>query len=266
MKKFHAIKGFTLLETLASVGILAVVVIGPLSAIVSSSGYARITKDNMTATYLAEEAIELLQNQYDSLYVYCKKNASSTEPGGLCDTNGSATTTGQTSWILFKAKLSNSEGQASGVAQPSCYLPTTGNPYGNNSAGCTFDYNDMLASATQTLTRHYGGDTHCSELIPIATTTARYVTNEGQAGGSSYVISTSTRYVCNGSPLVTTLNKVSAKYFTRIINIEQLSTFESAPADHQYSDDLRVTSNVTFKGQNGVPHSVKIVRFMHARP
>jgi prepilin-type N-terminal cleavage/methylation domain-containing protein len=197
----HIQKGFTLLETLASVAILSLVIIGPLSVTISSSSYARITKDTMVATFLAEEAVELLQNQYDSLYVYCKKNTSSTEAGGVCEATGTETT-GQTSWRVFKNKLSAVE-----PGQPTCYLPkgTYGNEsYPGNAAGnadgCSFDYMHMIASSTETLVRYDSSDENCEYLVPTATSTRRYVQNTQDQMGYHVVTSTSTSYVCSGVP------------------------------------------------------------------
>jgi prepilin-type N-terminal cleavage/methylation domain-containing protein len=260
-------KGFTLLETLASIAILSVVIIGPLSAIISSSGYAKLTKDTIVATYLAEESIELLQNQYDSLYVYCEKNASSTELGGLCVPTDTATTTGQTSWRLFKDRLAGVNGQ------PTCYIPKNNNGGGSypdnasagNSKGCSFDYLNMTASSTQDIVRFTGDDSRCAALIPVATSTIRHTSS--QSVTAQEVVSTSTSYVCSsdiakigGLPNLT-------KTYTRTVTVDQLPTFESALLPNlQYNDDLRIVATVDFKGINGVSHSIKVIRFMHARP
>ncbi len=285
-------KGFTLLETLASVTVLSLVVIGPLSVTISSSGYARLTKDTIVATYLAEEAVELLQNQYDSLYIYCKKNASSTEPGGYCDPDlvgAVETTTGQAAWRLFKNKLSSAGGG------PTCFLPKGDDPgYTGDSTsianGCAFDYIHLQASSTQDLVRHDASSDSCKYLVPVSTSTRRYVPNTiggGQFGGNgneineddaqgtnqeppisySFVTSTSTSYVCSGEPARTIEgSRITSKEYVRSITVDQIPTFETDPANQQYNDDLRVTSNVTFKALNGMSHTVKITRFMHARP
>ncbi len=260
-------KGFTLLETLASITILSLVIIGPLAVTISSSGYARLTKDTIVATHLAEEAIELLQNQYDSLYVFCNKNASSTEVGGFCELSGTETTTGQTAWRLFKDKLSGLSGQTT------CYLPQglgNNNSYPGNAAGnangCAFDYIDMLASTTETLVHHDALSTSCTSLIPVSTSTSRYITLPG-GSISQWVNSTSTSYVCSGTPShIATGGIVSQKQYTRSITVDQIPTFETGAANTQYNDDIRVTSSVQFKALNGRSHTVKITRFMHARP
>ena len=269
----YTTKGFTLLETLASITVLSLVVIGPLSVTISSSGYARQTKDTIVANYLAEEAVELLQNQYDSMYVYCKKNVAATQPGGLCE---SATEeTSQTAWRLFKNKLSSTEGQALSNSQPSCYLPKAAGPAytgdTGNANGCALDYVGMIASSDEVLTRYDASSNNCKYLVPASTSTSRYVQidSAGQAGAvNGWVNSTSTSYVCNGVPAhIPRGAKIQPKEYIRSVTVEQLPTFEGAvSADQQYSDDLRITSSVKFKALNGAYHTVTVTRFMHARP
>ncbi len=282
-------KGFTLLETLASIAVLSLVIIGPLAVTISSSGYARLTKDTIVATYLAEEAVELLQNQYDSMYIYCKKNASSTEAGGLCEPSVQETTTAETSWRLFKNRLSGLDG---GVT---CFLPKggmgsyPGNALGNTN-GCAFDSVSLNATSTQNLPRYDASSTDCKYLVPVSTSTTIMVASTtggnifgeqlagdigGELGaggfleyGNRYITATSTSYVCKGVPEnMVPGGIVQPKQYVRSVTVEQLPTFEAGiPQDEQYSDDLRVTSNVQFKGLNGVSHTIKITRFMHARP
>ncbi len=289
MKHFiKNLQGFSLLETLAAIAVLSLVVVGPLSVTISSSSYARLTKDNMVATYLAEEALESIQNQYDSLYIYCKKYASSTESGEYCEPTALEQTTGQTAWRLFKDKL------AASSSQPTCYIPKgeslstsyPGNSSGNEN-GCAFDYVHAQAASTDEFQRYEGGDTSCAYLVPVSTSTTIIVasttgggnynelTEDGQEyvpGGGDYVTirqvtATSTRYVCNGVTSHSVAGgKVSSKQYKRTITVDQLPTFETGPANEQYNDDLLIVSTVEFKAINGITQSVKVSRFMHARP
>lgn len=245
MKNFNFnIKAFTLLETLASVAILALVVVGPLSVISSSSAFARQTKDVITATYLAEQAIELLQNQYDSIYLYCKKNPTATDPGNFCDPSGTPElTTGQTAWRVFKQRL----GATVSPVWPSCYIAD--NPF-----GCSFDASSTsVVDITVIPPRYQSDNVVCKYLVNTAITVP-------VAPGTIY------SYRCLGiNP--TTYGGVfqSKKYFYRVVSIEQLATFELGTRYQQYNDDLRVTAEVTFTGVNGLTQSLKVIRFMHAR-
>lgn len=291
-------KGFTLLETLASISMLSLIIIGPLSVTIGSSGYARLTKDTIVATYLAEEAIELLQNQYDSLYIYCKKYGSATSIGGYCDTTGTPeTTTGQTAWRLFKNKLSSSAGSGAPLlGGKTCYLPKGSSPgYSTdsilNTHGCSFDYIHMQATSTEEISKHEASTFNCKYLVPVATSTTIAVASttgwSAYMGGASglfnhngfnntnittigfkNITATSTNYVCSGEPThKVSGGKAQPKEYIRSLTVEHIATFEgSSPANEQFNDDLRITSSVRFKALNGTSHVTKVTRFMHARP
>ncbi len=237
-------KGFTLLETLASIAIISLVIVGPLSVLSSSSAYARQTKDIIVATYLAEESIELLQNYYDSLYVYCKRNPIATDPGELC--HHVSETTGQTSWRLFKERLGS----------PSAPLPSC---FGDESAnvGCSFDTLDMLGGITPAApSRYEASSSECPFLVkletPITVLTKNYIKSS---------------YICSNVPSHRVGGVVDdSKSFARSVIIDQLPTFElTKPRYGQYADDLRITSEVDFRGVNGRTQTVRVVRFMSPR-
>jgi prepilin-type N-terminal cleavage/methylation domain-containing protein len=264
--KFHTIKitqGFTLLETLASIAILAVVIVGPLAVISSSSAYARQTKDVMTATYLAEEGLELIQNQYDSLYVYCKKNPTATDPGSLCESTGTETTTGETTWRVFKQRFGGEGGQ------PSCYKNNVTNTAVENADGCAYDITSMMGDISPTQpVRYLGTDVACAYLVKISKTITG---SQVAGGGNNHAEVKKSTYVCSGSPLATEpgVTADTARTFKRTVSIEEIPTFESSPTYTRYTryhDDLRVTSEVDFRGVNGRAQSLKVVRFMHPRP
>lgn len=234
--KIGHLKAFTLLETLTSIAILSLVIIGPLTVIMGSSSYARQTKDVMVATYLLEESVELLQNQYDTLYIYCKNQPS--DP--FCATS-TGEVGGQIPWRLFKERL----GAIGGY--PSCYSAS-------NPGGCSFDYLDMAGGATTTPSRYLVSGVECPFLVGVTTPIV------GGDGENLYT------YACSGIPAHIN-GSVSIMNFARSVFVEQIPTFEgSLPQDQQYNDDLRITAQIKFKGVNGVTQTQKIVRFFHARP
>lgn len=227
-KSIRQVKGLTLLETLVSITVISVTIIGPLSFIATSSSYARQTKDALVATYLAEEMAELIQNQYDSLYVFCSK-----QPGiGPCVAIGDETS-GQIAWRVFKERFS----AASGVV--SCYLD-------ENADGCSFDYIDMQTDIDTNPPRYDASVASCSQVISTR-----------QAG----IIT----YVCMGLP--THINGgVTGLFYKRSVYLEHLPTFETEPFIEQDYDDIRVTAEVTYRAVNGSARTVKIVRYIHPRP
>lgn len=61
-------RGFTLIETFGAITILIMAVLGPLALLVRSISDAEIIKNQITASYLAQEAIELVINRRDYNY------------------------------------------------------------------------------------------------------------------------------------------------------------------------------------------------------
>jgi type II secretory pathway pseudopilin PulG len=251
-------KGFTLLETLTSIGIIALVIIGPLAAIINSSSYARKTKDTMTATYLAEGNIELLQNQYDSLYVYCRKKPDDAMCTPLVTMPNE--TSSQVAWRLFKERFTATS------SQPSCYLA-------DNPDGCAFDSLNMIGNATTVPVRYVASSPLCSSMVDVAIPVVIDAIVSGNANGTSpQVTKTITRhsYRCSGVSSHIPVNATSsAKSFKRSITLERIANpaeaiTNSNPAE-QYNDDIRIVSKVEFKTFRGSTSSISVTRFMHAR-
>ena len=231
------LQAFTLLETLTSIAILAIVIVGPLTVIINSSGYARQTKDTIIATYLAEESVELLQNQYDSLYIYCNKQLGS----GPCTTS-TGETGGQIAWRVFKERL---------AVAPSCFSST---PLPPSPPSCSFDYIDMAGDITSAPSHYDPTDTSsgapCSFLIEASTTAELHT------------------YLCKGiSAHIGTSVVAQNKQYKRKVTLEDIpASFETVPPyNYRYDDDIRITAEIEFKGIYATS-SVKITKFMHAQP
>ena len=166
-------KGFTLIETLVSSLIITLVILGPLTLASNASTYARITKDTLIATYLAQEALELLHTQQDSVYIRCIQATSSF----VCTPNGSETLQ-QTAWRLFKARLSGS---------PSCFAS-------ENSGGCAYDFIDMTQNM-DALPSKYDSSAPSCDTLSVETSTKLYVCTGAHAVGGGYTVSNFSRSV-----------------------------------------------------------------------
>jgi len=59
-------KGFTLIETLASISILTLAVIGPLTLASYAIRSASVSQNQLTTFYLAQEAMEYIKNRRDN--------------------------------------------------------------------------------------------------------------------------------------------------------------------------------------------------------
>lgn len=234
------IKGFTLLETLGAVTILTFVIIGPLSVIISSSSYSKQTKDNVIAAHLADEALDLVQNRYDSWYIYCKNYVDASIQECLTLTGE---TSSQVAWRLFKESFKLKDGQ------PSCF--NTDNVY-----GCSFDHLDMITSVTTTPIRHITNGSSCQNVVMIATSTI--------IGGQTSSYKT---YVCSGIPSHTGAGPTLGTMFSRSVTLQHIpSSFEGGNMEDQQFDDILVVVKIMFKGTNGTTKSSTSTRFLHARP
>lgn len=139
------LKGFTLVETLVATFVITVVIVGPLTVASNASMYAKLTKDTMIATYLAQESIELLRHQQDSVYIRCVDQSSS-ECVAI-----SGETPGEAAWRIFKERLG---GNAQGS---SCF--TSSNP-----SGCSYDYVDMTTNESINPTKYVSTNAQCNTL------------------------------------------------------------------------------------------------------
>lgn len=61
-------EGFTLIETFGAITILIIAVLGPLTLLTNNISDGSLLKDQMTASYLAQEGIELVINRRDANY------------------------------------------------------------------------------------------------------------------------------------------------------------------------------------------------------
>lgn len=139
------IRGFTLVETLVSVFILTVIIIGPLTVASSASAYARLTKDTMIAAYLAQEAIELLRHHQDSIYIRCADQ----ETSSCLPVNGERPN--ETAWRIFKERLGGN------VQGASCLVS-------DNPSGCAYDFIDMTADEDSHPPKYASTDPSCNTL------------------------------------------------------------------------------------------------------
>jgi len=66
MKKQASQKAFTIVETLVAISILLIALTGPLTIISQSLHSSYFSRDQVTASYLAQEAIEYIRNRRDT--------------------------------------------------------------------------------------------------------------------------------------------------------------------------------------------------------
>lgn len=170
-KKPH---GFTLIETLVSATIITLAILGPLSLASEASSNARMTKDRLIATYLGQEAIELIRFQQDSLFLRCISAVSTACP--TIDTETKA----EAGWRILKARLgANAEGV-------SCFST-------DNAAGCSYDFIDMAANADSDPPKFASDEVECN-VLAIEDRTGMYVCAR-RISGSGFTRTTFSRTV-----------------------------------------------------------------------
>ena len=95
-------KGFTLVETLVAIGILAVAVAGPLYAASRALVATQVTRDQFIASYLAQEGIEYVRALRDSAFLDAYVPPPSPT---VCPWSGSVATVSCTAWTSFKTGI-----------------------------------------------------------------------------------------------------------------------------------------------------------------
>lgn len=239
--KHKGVEAFTLLEVLASLVIVTLVILGPLTSAVNSSSYASQTKDVMISTYLAEESLELLHHQYDTLYIACANDKDA------CDSVSVPTLAGETpggkAWRLFKTRLNDST-----AGSKSCF----------DADGCSYDFLDMIdvTSVMPSPTKYLPTGAKCSTISLAYRMVDSKVRNY---------------YVCGGAGhLAAAFNSNKTQYLRKVF-IESKPTFpEVNPATPPanlglYNDDLLVAATISFRRSNGMLRSIKVTDFLHTR-
>lgn len=235
--KCSRISAFTLVETMVATVIIVIAVSGPLSVAVASSGYVRDTKDNMTSTYLAQEAVDILRYKRDTLYINCLGDNYNT---ATCPTfdfavdyppmTGSSSPK-ESSWKFFKEQI--------GHDSPGGHCFTVD--------GCTYDTNDFLqAPLTAPNLRLFGtdGSDNCDHL---------YRKDDGDGSSSDDFM-----YVCDDG------GNYTRTHFSRKIRLEDVSTSTNAYIQ-DYEDDIRITVTVDYVRHNGLVKQNKLVDFLHSK-
>jgi hypothetical protein len=113
-------RGIIMVEALMSITILMVAVMAPLTLATQSANYAKYSLNKITASYLAEEQIEMMVNLKKSFDIYCFNTTN-----GDCTNNNS-----------FDEFVNNISDPAVGVNCPTYNTPTS---ITLNASPCYFD-------------------------------------------------------------------------------------------------------------------------------
>jgi hypothetical protein len=196
----------------------------------------------MTATYLAQEAIELLHFQNDSVYLQClKRKGACTDLPEQRIYNGSPggdETTGEQAWRIFKDRISGEGGPVS------CFT------------GCAYDFFDMSNVTSTPLQIYLTNGVECSTLSRATIG----VTINGVSSVRSY-------YACSGvGSHLAGAYKIEKTTYSRTIKVESINTFElEGDGDPSYYDDLLITATITFRRSTGQLRTIVVTDFLRSR-
>lgn len=231
-------KSFTLIETMVAVTIVTIAILGPLSVAFTASNYAKDTKDVFTATYLAEEAIDLLKYERDSVFLYCVNNQSdlvTCKQHNTYDGNSIIDEIfKETSWRVFKENILNNS--------PSCF-----------DTNCTFDFTDFKNNPSPNpspkFTSYAYGDGNCDTIYRDDTSPSNAVT--------------SSVYTCHdgGDP------KWKATHFKRTVKLQDIKKVGDGVNGYfdNYEDDILVTVTVEYTKTNGLNRSIILADLIHSK-
>lgn len=230
-------KGFTLIETLISTTIIMLVILGPLSVAISSSAYAKNTKDTIISVYLAQEGLELLRFKRDSIFLECLNGLVTCESQMI--TAGVYENVKESAWRIFKERM----GPYNSLV--SCFASDT-------PEGCSYDIYGFTKTGSDAGERYVASDPLCDHLV-------RDDSKDREDGSENGV--TDYMYLCkaNGPGFADTT-------FSRTIKLYSLSEIGDPFYDQNYEDDLRVESAVTYVRSNGIKRTMKVVDYLHSRP
>lgn len=245
------VKAFTLLETMASFVIITVVVLGPLTTAINSASYTGQSKDIMTATYLAEEAIELLHNQYDTLVLLCGDGSLSPCTTLSLLSGETSADPGKPAWRILKTRLQS--------GSQDCF----------SASGCSFDFRNLVEATTTAPVFYSPIANQCSPLTQVISNVS--------GGKNRY------HYLCDvldhATVSVYGVFDTKPTMYTRKINVESLNSYNSCdpstcdpvpmgftPVSYPgYHDDLRVTASVSMRRTNGTIRTIQVVDFLHIK-
>lgn len=117
----HSPKGFTLVETLVAITIIALALVGPFAAVQQALNASRSARDQLIASSLAQEGLEYVRSVRDGNYLYNLANPGATV-SWLYGVDG---TGGSTNCVAADCVIDATQGTRSTIITP-LYISATG--------------------------------------------------------------------------------------------------------------------------------------------
>jgi hypothetical protein len=84
-RRIKSLRGIAMIEAMLAITIIMIAIMAPLTISTYSSKYAKLAINRITATYLAEEQLEMVINLRKSLDIYCFNNLNNCANGDSFD-------------------------------------------------------------------------------------------------------------------------------------------------------------------------------------
>ncbi len=233
-------KGFTLIEALAGIFILTTVIGGPMTIAGRAAQDVRQSREVFIATYLAQEAIELLRFKRDSIFLECSDASSYNCPLGTF-TVGATTIQefpNEAAWRKFKEQFGS-------VGSTSCF----------STDGCAFDIKSLASNVTNPLAApadiYAPSGASCSSLYQD---TSKMMQPYSVAAAPDYMYFCSTHKGVNATD----------SFLKRVVTMTSSSTFSGLSYDAMYGDEVKVDVTVYYT-LNGTDKKLIVTDYLKPR-
>jgi type II secretory pathway pseudopilin PulG len=255
---FHRIRtrkvwrGFSLIEAMVGIFIISVVIGGPMVIASRAAQDIRYSKEVFSATFLGEEAIELIRYKKDSFALECNANGSSTGCPEIANpySNITVPNTGlpshlneennEAAWRLFKNQFGYNTGTL-------CFSPQ----------GCTFDILSILSSSATSAPVFYDasstGNNACDTL---------YQDPSSLTNGTTSISAYDFLYLCAPHRATSSIDA----QVSRIVKMTSTTTSAliGASYDHDYADTIKVDVSMHYKFK-GFDKTITVTDFIRPR-
>jgi type II secretory pathway pseudopilin PulG len=214
--------GFTLVEAMIGLFILSIAIGGPMLIAGRAAQDIRQSRETFTATYLAQEVIEIIRFKRDSIFLECSDATSlNCAPITFSGQGGVPVTEfpQEAAWRIFKDHF----GQTLGVSSL-CF----------SAEGCAFDSQSILSSPiAKPIDLYAPTDTNCSSLFQDKSNSLKV---------APAISALDYMYLCSS-------HKAPASVDTgikRTVRMVSTSTFPGGSYDSLYGDEIRVDVTVVY--------------------
>ncbi len=230
--------GFTLIEAMIGIFIISVSIGGPMVIAGRAAQEIRYSRELFTATFLGQEAIELVRFRRDSVFMECSDPSSAMclAASSTILSTGVQETPNETAWKVFKNQFGG-----------------TSNTYCFSVNGCVFDMYGILKNPNANaipVDLYDASTSNCSSLNQDRSVQINNITSTS---------STDFMYLCNDHTTTKAIN-------TQIRRVVKLTSMGSVCPSYEcsYRDDVRVDVTI-FYNYRGTQKSIVVTDFIKPR-